>query len=344
MSADPKKYFELPAEYVNLLKALEGPVAVLGAGGFIGINLLHALLLHRNDVYGISQDQVNNWRFIASQTPQSNLISCNINDFTQLKDLITNLKPKTIFNLAAYGAYSKQKEYKKIYYTNFDSSIDILELLKQQGFSAYVHAGSSSEYGLNSAAPAENSELVPNSHYALSKAAISYAIKYYGLVEKLPVLHLRLYSAYGPWEEPDRLFPTLIAHARQQRFPPFVQENVSRDFIYITDILTAFIAAASSAKKEFKGKAYNIGTGKRTTMRDLALQVKNICGITDEPAFGKMQNRNWDTTDWYANIKNATKDLEWRPGIELGAGIKKVIAWQEEINFDQAWWNWTRKQ
>ncbi|HEY6161989.1 MAG TPA: NAD(P)-dependent oxidoreductase [Bacteroidia bacterium] len=339
-----KNYFELPAGYAKQVKALEGPVAVLGAGGFIGINLLHALLQHRSDVFGISQDQVNNWRFIASQTPQNNLLSCDINDFTQLKDLIVDLKPKTIFNLAAYGAYSKQKEYKKIYYTNFDSSIDILELLKQQGFSAYVHAGSSSEYGLNSAGPEENSELVPNSHYALSKAAISYAIKYYGLIEKLPVLHLRLYSAYGPWEEPDRLFPNLIAHARQHRFPPFVQENISRDFIYITDILTAFIAAATAAGKEFKGKAYNIGTGKKTTMRELASQVKNICNVPGEPGFGKMQNRDWDTTDWYANIKNATKDLGWKPSVELSEGIKKVVAWQEEAGFDEAWWNWTRKK
>lgn len=336
-------YFELPSACTEQIKALEGPVAVLGAGGFIGINLLHSLLKYRNDVFGISQDQVNNWRFIAAKTPHSNLISCDINDFTQLKECISSLKPKTIFNLAAYGAYSKQKEYKKIYFTNFDSSIDILELLKEQGFSSYVHAGSSSEYGLNSAAPSENDELIPNSHYALSKTAISYAIKYYGLIEKLPVVHLRLYSAYGPWEEPDRLFPVLISHARRKKFPPLVEPEISRDFIYITDITAAFISAAVAVRNGSKGQAFNIGTGTKTTIRELAGKVKTICAVNTEPVFGKMANRDWDTTDWYADIKNALGKLSWKPLVKLDEGIQQVITWQNEIDFDRAYWNWTRK-
>src|ERR1700739_3234581 len=131
---------------VKQAKSLPGPIVVFGAGGVIGINLLLAILEHRKDVYGISQDHQHNWRFIASGVPMNNVVSCDINDFTQLKEVILNIKPKTIFNLAAYGAYSKQEEYKKIYYTNFNSSVDMLEILKDQNFSAYIHAGSSSEY------------------------------------------------------------------------------------------------------------------------------------------------------------------------------------------------------
>src|SRR5690242_575448 len=189
---DHEQYFRLATKPVEQLKNLKGPIAIFGAGGFIGINLLQSILQYRYDVVGISHDKYNNWRFAATGTPHSHIISCDINDFTQLKVLFETFKPQTIFNLAAYGAYSKQKEYKKIYYTNFDSSIDILEILKAQGFSAYIHAGSSSEYGVNSVAPKETDELIPNSHYAVSKTAMSYAIKYYGMVEKLPVVNLRL--------------------------------------------------------------------------------------------------------------------------------------------------------
>jgi len=336
--------YSISEDSVKQLNSLPGPIAVFGAGGFIGINLLLAILEHRKDVYGISQDHQNNWRLSASHVPMTNLLSCDINDFTQLKEVIENLKPKTIFNLAAYGAYPKQTEYKKTYQTNFNSSIDMLEILKKQGFSAYVYAGSSSEYGINSVAPSETAELMPNSHYAVSKTAIASALKYYGLIEKLPVINLRLYSVYGPWEEPDRLIPVLISHARKNKFPPFVQPDISRDFIYITDVTAAFIAAAANAGRNIKGQSFNIGTGNKTTIRELAIQTKSICNINEDPLFGNMQNRNWDVPDWYANAEKAAKELNWKYRIELEEGLKKVIAWQHEVGFDNAYWNWTNKR
>lgn len=337
-----KDYYLLPESTVKQLMALDGPIAVFGAGGFIGINVFLSLLKYRKDVYGISQDKANNWRFIAAGVPIQNVIECDITDFTQLEDVIKNLKPRTILNLAAYGAYSKQKEYKKIYETNFNSSVDMLEVLKGLGFSAYVHAGSSSEYGTNSAAPKEGDELVPNSHYALSKVAISYALKYYGQVEQLPVVHLRLYSAYGPWEEPDRLIPVLISHARSKKYPQLVQPDISRDFIYVNDITNAFIAAAAKASTAIKGHSVNVGTGNKTTIRELAQLAKKLCGITTEPSFGAMQNRAWDMPHWYANTEDSLKKLDWKALVKLEDGLKDVIGWQEETGFDTANWNWTK--
>lgn len=338
MSKESKYYF-LSESDIEKVKKLKGPIVIFGAGGFIGLNLLKTLLLYRNDVYGVSQDAKNNWRFIASNIQSENIHSCDINEYSLLRELIINLKPKTIFNLAAYGAYSKQKEYKKIYQTNFISIVDIIELLKESGFDAYVQTGSSSEYGTNSSAPKEEDELIPNSHYAVSKVANYYAAKYYGKIEKLPIVHLRLYSAYGPWEEPDRLIPVLISHARKSTLPPLVNPNISRDFIYTTDVVSALICAASSMNKNIYGEAFNIGTGIKTTMNDLVEIVKNEFTINENAEFGSMQNRDWDVADWYANIEKAKNLIRWEPKVELTRGLYEVNNWQKEINFDAAFWN-----
>ncbi|MES2703045.1 MAG: NAD-dependent epimerase/dehydratase family protein [Bacteroidota bacterium] len=323
------------------INELEGPIFVFGAGGFIGINLFNAIFRHRKDVYAITQDPRNNWRFIVNDIPAANILSCDINDLVILKDTLNEHKPKTIFNLAAYGAYSKQKEYKKIYGTNFNSEIDILEILKSTGFSAYVHAGSSSEYGTNSAAPREEDELVPNSHYAVSKVAAFYAVKYYGKIEQLPVAHLRLYSAFGPWEEPDRLMPVLIAAARKQIYPPLVHPDISRDFIDVADVCDAFVLTAHEIEK-VKGEAFNIGTDKKTTIRQLTAIIKDEFGIPELPEFGSMPNRNWDVADWYANSQKAKQLLGWEARISLLDGIRQVASWQKEVNFDTAFWNWNK--
>ena len=89
--------FTLPKAAVAKLNKLKGPIFIFGAGGFIGMNLLNSILLHRKDVFGISQDARSNWRFLASDTPQKNLISCDITQPELLRDLLRKHQPKTVF-------------------------------------------------------------------------------------------------------------------------------------------------------------------------------------------------------------------------------------------------------
>jgi len=341
---DQDNYYTLSPALVDKVKTLEGPILVFGAGGFIGVNLLKTLLLYRKDVYGASHDYINSWRLLANKIPLSNLINCDITERERVEDVIKEVQPKTIFNLAAYGAYSKQKEYHKIYATNFNATTIIIEVLKKYGFSAYVHAGSSSEYGLNSAAPSEEDTLVPNTHYSVSKVSAYYLMKYYGKIEELPVVHLRLYSVFGPWEEPDRLISVLLSHARNSKLPHLVNPDISRDFIYITDICAAFIFAAHKLQKKHYGEAYNVGSGHKTTIKELVEIVRKKMNLKVEPNYSSMPNRTWDLTDWYGNVNLIKKELKWGPEVSLEEGIDKSFQWQKDIDFDNVLWNWTNRK
>jgi nucleoside-diphosphate-sugar epimerase len=334
-----KEYYDLSKNEIKLIKNLKGPIVVFGAGGFIGVNILQVLLKYRSDVYGISQDVNNNWRFKTAKIPKKNLRNCDLNNGKQVHSLIKKIRPKTIFNLAAYGSYAKQREIKKIYDTNVSATVNLLEILKEYGFEAYIHAGSQSEYGINSKAPIENSELIPNSHYSISKISNYYTIKYYGKIENLPVVHLRIYSAYGPWEEPDRLIPTILANGRKGVFPDLVDPDITRDFIYINDVVRAFIYSASKINKKIYGEVFNVATGKKTSIKKLVEEVGNIFNIKDKPKFGTMKNRDWDLKDWYGNIKKIEKVIGWKPKILLVDGLSYTIKWQVEVDLDKISWN-----
>lgn len=313
------------------IKKVIGPILIFGAGGFIGFNLLLTLLKKRSDVFGVSHNPKNNWRLQTGLVPNQNIMICDMNNKEQLATLIKKIKPKTIFNLAAYGAYSSQQNPNKIYETNFLSTVHSIEIAKQYGFDAYVYAGTSSEYGLNCASPKENEELIPNSHYAVSKAAVAHLIQYYGQIEKLPITHLRLYSAYGPWEEPKRLIPQLVVNAERGTFPPLVNPNISRDYVYIDDVVDSFILTALNCEA-MKGTIYNVATAKKTTIKDITRIMQKLVTIKTRPVFSTMPDRDWDLSNWYGTAKKFKKLVGWEPKNAIELGLKKTILWHTKFH------------
>jgi nucleoside-diphosphate-sugar epimerase/glycosyltransferase involved in cell wall biosynthesis len=314
------------------IKLLKGPILIFGASGFVGCNLLKSIYNVRKDCFAVTHNPKNIWRLKMLDFPKENIINCDINYQISVKSIFDNIRPKTIFNLTAYGAYSKQNSSEQIYQTNILGTLNILNELNEE--IVYIHAGSSSEYGTNSKSPKEDAILKPNSHYAISKVTTSFLINYFGKFKNIPCLNLRLYSIYGPWEEPDRLIPKLIENGRNAKYPPLVNKNTTRDFVYIDDCINAFILSAISIKKDFYGESINIGTGIKTSLEDLVKISKNIFKIETDPIWDTMSNRNWDTEDWYGNFDKAYKLIHWTPIIPLSDGLLKTNHWHDEVNYN----------
>ena len=126
---------------------MQGPILIVGVAGFIGASLFYTLRKYRADVYGCSRNPKKTWRFINDNSDA--LINCDITDYDNVKEVISAIKPMTIINLAAYGAYSRQTDEEKIHQTNYIGTLHLLNALSDTGCSAFIQAGSSSEYGLN---------------------------------------------------------------------------------------------------------------------------------------------------------------------------------------------------
>ena len=311
------------------IKNLKGPIVIFGAGGFIGANLFRTLLQVREDVYAVTHQKFIPWRLVG--LPLKNIIYGDLNSEASVKHIFETYQFKTIFNLSAYGAYSKQNNTQLIFQTNILGLVNIVNAASVSGFEALVQAGSSSEYGVNSAAPIEDeAALMPNSDYSVTKISAAYYLNYLGKIKKLPVVNLRYYSIYGPYEEADRLIPRLLELGNQKKYPPLVNPKISRDFVYVDDAVEATIKAALTGVKNFAGHSINIASGKKTTLENIVDEVKNICNIATAPEWGSMENRNWDLTEWYGNPTKAKKALEWEATTSLHDGLQKTLNWQLE--------------
>ena len=313
------------------IRSLKGPIFIFGASGFIGANLLETILRFRKDCYAISHDIKQAWRLKLLNINPENILYCDILFKNSVTELFEKYKPETIFNLSAYGAYSKQDDANLIYETNLIGTLNILQQCKH--IAAYVHAGSSSEYGFNSEGPLENAELMPNSHYAVSKISASYLIKYFAKIHQLPGINLRLYSVYGYWEEPDRFIPRLVEYAKQKKLPPLVSPSISRDFLFMDDCIAAFINSAYYMNPAIYGESINIGTGKKNTIKEVVDAVIELFGLTIQPVWGSMGNRKWDLENWYGNYDKAKRLIFWQPMVELKEGLLKTSQWQDAQNY-----------
>ena len=314
------------SETIELAKHMQGPILIVGVSGFIGTALYYTLRKYRSDVYGCSRNPSHSWRLI--QEPSDFLLHCDITDDYNVKQVIDRIKPMTVVNCAAYGAYARQTDSEQIHQTNYTGTLHLLRALADTGYSAFIQLGSSSEYGINSAAPLENAEAVPNSDYAVAKLASAGLIKYYGKILNFPCVNLRLYSIYGPWEEKDRLIPTLINSGLQGKYPNFVDKNISRDFVYVDDCCEAIVRATHTVCRTHPGISLNIASGQKTTLEDVAIVAKKVFNIADDPVFGTMTNRRWDLSEWYGNPQLAKQLMGWETIIPFEKGLQLNAEWE----------------
>lgn len=314
------------------IRSLKGPILVLGASGFVGANLFNKISESRPDVYAVVNRE-KGWRL--SEVKDEKVVTTDLNDFSATKNLINTIEPQTIFNCVAYGAYSFEQDANLIFQTNFHSVVNLVNLLMNRSFAAYIHAGSSSEYGINCAAPLEEEICEPNSPYAVSKVATATYLKYVGSQKEFPCANLRLYSVYGPLEDTSRLLPTLLSQAKLGKLPPLVSPETSRDFVHVDDVCMAFVMAAAKMHPGIYGQSFNIGTGIKTTIAELAALSVELFNIPEKPVFGSMDARNWDLSEWYSNPSKAKEMLGWSARVSLNDGLTSMFKWVSDLTGEQ---------
>jgi nucleoside-diphosphate-sugar epimerase len=298
---------------------------VTGASGFVGASLARRLLRDGHDVHLLLRQGYAPWR-IDEIRGQVALHLAALADREQVDAVVREVRPEWIFHLATHGAYSSQTDLDEIVQTNVLGTINLVEACLRAGFDAFVNTGSSSEYGVKDHAPSEREWLEPNSYYAVTKASASLYCRYTAQRHGVHLPTLRLYSVYGPYEEPTRLVPTLLRLGLEGRLPPLVNPETARDFVYVEDVVEAYLTAAAGKRDEL-GAIYNVGTGIQTTLREAVELTRSLLGVDAEPSWGTMAARIWDTEVWVSDPRQIRDRLGWEPRYTLEQGLRHYLAW-----------------
>ncbi|MBF0504445.1 MAG: NAD(P)-dependent oxidoreductase [Candidatus Omnitrophica bacterium] len=295
-----------------------------GATGFIGSCLLRRLAVFGIKPHIIIRPDARLWRIrdILSD------VKCHILDITDAKAVKATLKrvrPDIIYHLAANGAYSSQNDPERIVRTNIVGGWNLLSSACEFGSELFVNTGTSSEYGFKTGPMNESDALQPVSYYATTKCAMTWLSAQASRQNQSAVVTLRPFSVYGPYEEPSRLVPKLMEAFHRAQAIDLVNSKTVHDFIYIDDLLEAYLNI--EALKRNSGKVFNLGTGKQTTIKKIVTVVQKVTGKSADLRWGAMPSRSWDALHWVADVSQAREFLGWSAKTSLEEGLRKTWRW-----------------
>jgi len=303
-----------------------GPIVITGGSGFVGANVVERLVERGERVHLLLRREARLWR-LEHLLDRIEIHEADLADAKPVRDAFERIRPGTVLHLATEGAYESQGDAERIFETNLRGTLHVLSSAVEFGAGLIVNVGSSSEYGFKSEAMRESDRLEPNSFYAVAKAAQTHMTALFSRTHEIPAVTLRLFSIYGPWEEPTRLIPTLIRRARAGEPLLMAAPEIARDFVYVDDAVALLTDFEQLARHH--GEVFNVGSGLQTSLREVVDAIQATLGERSPVHWHSFPARRWDTQTWVADPSSARKSLGWSASTSFRDGIARTADWME---------------
>jgi len=326
------------------LKAAPRTWLVTGVAGFIGSNLLEALLKLDQPVVGLDNfstgkrmnlEQVKEL-VTPAQWARFQFLEGDISDLAACQRACGGVD--FVLHEAARGSvpYSMQDPLGS-HRSNVTGFLNMLLAARDAKVKRFVYASSSAVYGDEPRLPkVEDKVGRPLSPYAATKAINEVYANTFALAYGLPSLGLRYFNVFGPRQDPEGAYAAVIPlwiAALLRRQPVFINGDgeTSRDFCYVANVVQANLLAATTANAEALNQAYNVALGQRTTLNELfrslqsSLRKKDATLPEQKPVYRDF--RSGDVRHSLADISKAERLLGFAPSHTIQAGLDLAMDW-----------------
>ena len=297
---------------------------VTGGAGFIGSHLTDALLANGHRVVALDNFVSGKRENITQVRGDLTVIEGDVRLIGGFADEIREVD--AILHLAAlisgYDSLETPEDYVDV---NLGGLLRVIEFASERRVPRIVFASSSTVYG-NQGASALNETTPPDplTVYALTKLAGEHLLKLYGAMRGFSHCSLRLFNVYGPRQAPDHPYANVtckFSHATANGLPVtlFGDGEQSRDFVYVDDVVRAFLAVLDGSREAI----YNVGTGQGARIKDLIAALGAISGrpleVERQPPWPN------DIRSIRADTARFTGEFGFHPEVALSDGLARTV-------------------
>lgn len=301
---------------------------VTGGAGFIGSHLVESLVA-RGDAVRIFDDFSTGTRDnLAPFDGKVEIIEGDIRDRGQLSEVVQGVT--RIFHLAAFvSAALSVEQPENCFDVNVQGTLNLFNSAMKAGVKRIVMSSSAAVYGDTQTMPLQESgPTLPLSPYAASKLATEFYAEYYTRMYNLPIVSLRYFNVYGPKQSPSTEYaaavPIFITQMTAGKAPTIYGDGgQSRDFVHISDVVSANLLAAESTRAA--GKVYNVCTGKSVSIHKLLEILTKL--FPDAPEPKTAPPRSGDIYHSMGDPNQAKIDLDFVAETSLTDGLVSTTEW-----------------
>ena len=317
-------------------------VAVTGAAGFIGSNLVHYIVEERPDWQVVAVDALTyagNLENLSGllQRERISFVKADIADWRSMEQLFAKEKFGLVFHLAAESHVDRSiHSATEFVRTNVLGSQVLLDASLTSGVGRFVHISTDEVYG--SLGPtglfSESTPLNPTSPYAASKTASDLMVLACVKTHGLDAVITRCTNNYGPYQFPEKFIPLFVTNALEDKSLPLYGDGMNvRSWLYVRDHCEALVLAAEKGRS---GEVYNIGSGSDGEIPNKAVAAQ-ILELLDKPAslIQFVADRPAHDRRYAVDFSKAKSELGWQPSTDFRKGLEKTVSWY--ISNPQ-WW------
>lgn len=298
-----------PADAVSETRAL-----VTGASGFLGSHLCRRLLAGGAEVHAVSRTARHRGAGDGMRWWQ-----CDTVDAAAIRDLVTHVKPDVVYHLG--GMVTAAPDLQLVaatFHSLLTSTINVLTAVTEVGGRVVLSASLEEPTGETADA------LVPTSPYGAAKLAAGAYARMFVQLYATPVVSLRPFMAYGPGQHPSKFVPYTILSLLRGAAPKLSSGDRRLDWVYVDDVIEAFVRAAWQPGIE--GRTLDLGSGTAVPIRDVVDRVARLVDPSILPLYGASPDRPNRGTR-VADVEATAAALDWRAATSLERGLASTVEW-----------------
>jgi UDP-glucose 4-epimerase len=296
-------------------------VLVTGGGGFIGSNLVHALLERGDDVRVLDNFSTGNRANLAGLDVE--IVEGELRSYERVHNAVRGVE--VVFHLGALGSVPRSvQDPLTSSAVNIEGTLNVLLAARDEGIRRVVYTSSSSIYGISNPLPlTESMPPDPISPYGVAKLAAERYCVSFSRVYDLETVVLRYFNVFGPRQDPNSQYAAVVplfltAIARGEPVTIFGDGEQSRDFTYVANVVDATLRAADAPG--VSGRILNVAAGAPATVTRLADLIGEIVGREPEKLYAPP--RPGDVRDSWADVAAARELLGYEPSVALEEGLR----------------------